>query len=77
MRMYEENKDAMADVLAADLRKPKQEAIVFEIDFLINDLTNTLINLEKWAAVEKVKELNLTSFKNLKNLNQNSPTKAS
>lgn len=54
MRMYEENKDAMAAVLAADLRRPKQEAMILEIDFLINDLNNTLINLEKWAAPEKV-----------------------
>lgn len=55
LRLYEENRDAMAAVLAADLRRPKQEAMILEIDFLVNDLTNTLINLEKWAAVEKVK----------------------
>lgn len=54
MRLYEENRDEMAAVLAADLRRPKQEAMILEIDFLINDLTNTLINLEQWADVEKV-----------------------
>lgn len=54
MRLYEENRDEMAAVLAADLRRPKQEAMILEIDFLINDLTNTLINLEQWAEVEKV-----------------------
>lgn len=54
MRLYEENRDEMAAVLAADLRRPKQEAMILEVDFLINDLANTLINLDKWTAVEKV-----------------------
>lgn len=53
LRLYEENKDEMAAVLAADLRRPKQEAMVLEVDFLINDITNTLIHLEEWASVDK------------------------
>lgn len=59
LRCYEENRDEMAACLAADLRRPKQEAMVLEVDFLINDLTNTLMNLEAWAAVTKV----IRSFK--------------
>lgn len=54
LRLYEENRDEMCAVLAADLRRPKLEAIVLEVDFLINDLTNTLLHLDEWAAVEKV-----------------------
>ena len=54
LRLYEENRDEMAAVLAADLRRPKQEAMTLEVDFLINDITNTLIHLEEWAEVEKV-----------------------
>ena len=54
LRLYEENRDEMATVLAADLRRPKQEAMTLEVDFLINDITNTLIHLEEWAEVEKV-----------------------
>jgi hypothetical protein len=54
MRMYEENREAMAAVLAADLRRPRHEAVILEIDFLVNDLANTLNNLEKWAEPEKV-----------------------
>lgn len=54
MRLYQENKDEIVAVLAADLHRPKQEALILEFDILVNDLTNTLINLEKWAAVEKV-----------------------
>jgi acyl-CoA reductase-like NAD-dependent aldehyde dehydrogenase len=54
LRLYEENKDEMAAALAADLRRPKQEAFILEIDFLINDLTNTLIHLDEWSKDEKV-----------------------
>ena len=55
LRCYEENREEMAAVLAADLRRPKQEAMVLEVDFLINDLTNTIMHLDEWSAVEKVK----------------------
>lgn len=53
LRLYEENKDEMAAVLAADLRRPKQEAMILEVEFLINDITNTLIHLEEWASPDK------------------------
>lgn len=56
LRCYEENRDAMVDALAADLRRPKQEAIILEIEFIINDLKNTLFNLEEWAKPDKVKK---------------------
>lgn len=55
LRLYEENRDEMAAVLAADLRRPKQEAMILEVDFLINDMTNNLIKLDEWTAVTKVK----------------------
>lgn len=51
--MYDENETEMANALASDLRKHKQEAFVNEIDFLRNDLRNTLMNLRDWAAPEK------------------------
>jgi aldehyde dehydrogenase (NAD+) len=54
LRLYEENRDEMAAALAADLRRPKQEAFILEIEFLINDITNTLIHLDDWTKDEKV-----------------------
>ncbi|CAH0564129.1 unnamed protein product [Brassicogethes aeneus] len=51
-RMYEENKKEMCDVLAKDLRKSTQEAIVLEIDFLLNDITHTLMNIHEWVKPE-------------------------
>lgn len=53
LRMYEENSVEMVNVLAADLRKHKQEAHVLEIDFLINDIRNTIFNLREWVKPEK------------------------
>lgn len=54
LRMYEENYDVMAAALAADLRRPKQEAAILEIDFLINDMIHTINNLDEWSKDEKV-----------------------
>lgn len=54
LRLYEENREEMAAVLAADLRRPKQEAMILEVDFLINDMVNTLQKLDEWSAVTKV-----------------------
>ncbi|XP_021699434.1 aldehyde dehydrogenase, dimeric NADP-preferring isoform X10 [Aedes aegypti] len=53
LRMYEENSAEMVNVLAADLRKHKQEAHVLEIDFLINDIRNTIFNFREWVKPEK------------------------
>ncbi|XP_050674503.1 aldehyde dehydrogenase, dimeric NADP-preferring isoform X2 [Leptidea sinapis] len=49
LRMYKENYNAMVDVLQKDLRRSKTEAILLEVDYLINDLANTLHNLDEWA----------------------------
>lgn len=53
LRCYEENTAEMANVLAADLRKHKQEAHLLEIEFILNDLRNTLYNLREWVKPEK------------------------
>ncbi|XP_055686148.1 aldehyde dehydrogenase, dimeric NADP-preferring isoform X7 [Lutzomyia longipalpis] len=53
MRLYEENQTEMEAALAADLRRHKQESDILEIEFLKNDLTNTLINLRDWTKPVK------------------------
>ena len=55
MRMYEENHQEMANALAADLKKHKQEAYLLEIDFLKNDLTGLINNLREWTKPMKVR----------------------
>lgn len=56
MRMYEEQEAEMCKALASDMRKSKQESMVNEIDFLKNDLRNTLMHLREWAAPEEVSQ---------------------
>lgn len=52
LRLYEENTKEMLDALYKDLRKGKQESVVMEIEYLINDLKNTIANLHDWAKPE-------------------------
>ncbi|XP_053614729.1 aldehyde dehydrogenase, dimeric NADP-preferring isoform X1 [Plodia interpunctella] len=49
LRMYQENTQAMIDALHADLRRSKMEAVLLEVDYLINDLKNTLHYLDEWV----------------------------
>lgn len=53
LRMYEENHAEMARALEADLRKHKQEAYLMEIEFLMNDLRNTIFKLREWVKPDK------------------------
>ncbi|XP_013137411.1 PREDICTED: aldehyde dehydrogenase, dimeric NADP-preferring isoform X5 [Papilio polytes] len=53
MRMYTENQNAMIAALAKDLRRSKMEAVLLETEYLINDLKNTLNNLDKWMEPER------------------------
>lgn len=53
MRMYKENAAAMMGALAQDLRKSKQESILLEIEYLINDLKYTLNQLRAWVKPER------------------------
>lgn len=52
--MYDDCANQMADVIYADLKKPRQEAFVTEIEFMRNDLMNTIYNLKDWVKPDKV-----------------------
>lgn len=54
MRLYEENAEAILDALAKDLRRHKAETILLELEYVKNDLKNTLMNLHEWVKPEKV-----------------------
>ncbi|XP_021342593.1 aldehyde dehydrogenase, dimeric NADP-preferring-like isoform X2 [Mizuhopecten yessoensis] len=56
VRFLDENKDKLSEALNKDLKKPKMESIVFEIDYCKNDLVETLNNLDEWMKPEKVKK---------------------
>ncbi|XP_023953561.2 aldehyde dehydrogenase, dimeric NADP-preferring isoform X2 [Bicyclus anynana] len=52
-RMYEECRGEMIDALVKDLRRSKMEAVLLEVDYLVNDLTNLLNKFEEWAKPER------------------------
>lgn len=56
LKMYTENKTAMIAALAEDLHRSKQEAVLLEIDLMINDVKNILQNLRQWVDPEEVKK---------------------
>lgn len=53
LRMYEERETEMINALHADLRRPKQESLVVETEFLKNDVKNILFNLRSWTKTIK------------------------
>lgn len=69
LRMYEENTNAMVEALRKDLRRSKTEAILLEVDYLINDLKNTLHELEDWAGPEKVSLYFVVTCCNMNSMN--------
>ncbi|XP_059224715.1 aldehyde dehydrogenase, dimeric NADP-preferring isoform X3 [Stomoxys calcitrans] len=52
LRMYEEHENDMINALDADLRRPKQESLVAETEFLKNDVKNILYNIDEWVKPE-------------------------
>lgn len=53
LRMYQENTSAILNALHTDLRKSKQEGIITEIFFLINDIESSLHNLKEWMEPDR------------------------
>ncbi|XP_065369712.1 aldehyde dehydrogenase, dimeric NADP-preferring isoform X1 [Calliphora vicina] len=52
LRMYEEHENDMINALDADLRRPKQESLVVETEFMKNDLKHILYNINDWVKPE-------------------------
>ncbi|XP_030758702.1 aldehyde dehydrogenase, dimeric NADP-preferring-like [Sitophilus oryzae] len=53
-RMYTEKEKEILTAMYKDLRKSKMEAVVTELDILINDIKNTLYNIRQWHKNEYV-----------------------
>lgn len=56
LRMYDENESLFCEALAKDLRKPKQEALSLEVEFLRNDVRGCLNNLSSWVQDHNVEK---------------------
>ncbi|XP_033253002.1 aldehyde dehydrogenase, dimeric NADP-preferring-like isoform X7 [Drosophila miranda] len=53
LRCYEENECDIISALEADLRRPKQESLIVETEFMKNDIKHILYNLSNWVKAEK------------------------
>lgn len=51
--LYEENETLLEDAVAKDLRKPKQETSMFEIELAKNEARHQLFNLKNYAKPSK------------------------
>lgn len=54
LRCYEENENEIISALEADLRRPKQESLIVETEFMKNDIKHILYHLNDWVKAEKV-----------------------
>ncbi|KAL3274611.1 hypothetical protein HHI36_015992, partial [Cryptolaemus montrouzieri] len=52
IKFFEDNVDDLCDAVYKDLRKPRSETILCEIDFTINEIKNLLFNLNEYASPE-------------------------
>ena len=50
LKMLNENEAAICEALGKDLRKPKQECISLEIDYMRNDVRGCNNNIESWMS---------------------------
>lgn len=50
--LFTDNREAIADALHADLRKPRPEAYGAEVDLPVREIDHTLAHLEEWLAPE-------------------------
>jgi len=50
LKMLDENEGAICEALGKDLRKPKQECISLEIEYMRNDVRGCINNIESWIA---------------------------
>lgn len=49
-----DNYEALITALYCDLRKGRLEAIIFEVDFVLNDINGALMNIGIWAQPEPI-----------------------
>ena len=52
--MLVENEEVFCEALRSDLRKPKQESYMSEIDMLKNDVIGILRHIKEWTKTQYV-----------------------
>lgn len=59
-RLLGENETQFVDALKQDLKKPRFESVMTEIDFVLNDIRSALNNLDKWTRPKFVSKCFVT-----------------
>lgn len=60
LKMMDEQSDLFVAALAKDLRKPEQEAIIFEVEYIKNDIRGCLNSFDEWTKDNYVEKNILT-----------------
>lgn len=60
--MLVENKELVIDALKKDLRKPKFETLLFEVEMVRNEIKSMLINMDQWTKDQPVSKTLMTFF---------------
>lgn len=53
-KLLSENESAFVEALRSDLKKPRFESIMTEVDFVLNDIRSALTNLSSWTKPKYV-----------------------
>ncbi|KAG5879220.1 hypothetical protein JTB14_026718 [Gonioctena quinquepunctata] len=53
LKLVEDNGTILAEAIIKDVKKPKFEAVIFEVDYVKNDLKNIIFNLKEWMQPNK------------------------
>ncbi|XP_060654659.1 LOW QUALITY PROTEIN: aldehyde dehydrogenase, dimeric NADP-preferring [Drosophila nasuta] len=53
LRCYEEHENEIISALEADLRRPKQESLIVETEFMKNDIKHILFHLDDWVKADR------------------------
>lgn len=59
-KLLEENESEFVDALKSDLKKPRFESIMTEVDFVLNDIRSALNNLSAWMKPKFVSKCFVT-----------------
>lgn len=62
LQMYDENEDRFALAMKQDLRKPRQEAVMLEIEFNRNDVRGCINNIYDWTKDNYVEKNMITAL---------------
>ena len=56
LRLYDENEAELLDAVYKDLRKPKYEAKLVEVEVLKTDVQTMIKNCREWAKPQRVRQ---------------------